>query len=132
MTYAAATDSAMVMDVSVTIPTGAGTYQKYGGSVVLDFEDDNAQFYAHGGNGEGYGSGMSYSVGLVDNYDSPEDYSGPFIDINAGYDIGVDHCWDPRKPHGSATQATALSFSSGLNYGLGVDVYSRPVQLFEW
>ena len=23
------------------------------GEVVLDFEDDNAQFYAHGGNGEG-------------------------------------------------------------------------------
>lgn len=100
--------------------------------MVIDFESDTANFYPHIGGGEGYSNGLVYSVGRVDNYDHPDDYAKHFVDINAGNNYGIDHCWNPLENHDSATQATAITFSSGLSYGMGYDYYFEPIQLFAW
>ena len=131
-TYAAATDSTMVVDLSFSVPFASDHYVKFGGSVVIDFEDDNANFYPHLGLGKGKSEGLSYSTGLVDNYDDPEDYAEHFVDINIGNKWGVDHCWNPLKPHSKATQATSITFSTGASYGIGYDYYFGPVQIFLW
>ena len=132
MAYTAATDSQMVVDVSGSSSTNTGTYVKGGASVVIDFEDDNAQLYGHFGVGKGSSKGVSYSVGVVKNYEKPIDYSEDFIDVNAYYKIGIDHCWNPFGKHENAVQATGITFSSGFGYGVGYDYYFKPIQLFEW
>ncbi len=132
MIYAAATDSQMVIDVSGSVSTNTGTYVKGGASVIVDFEDDNVQVYGHAGVGKGSSNGVSYSVGVVKNYEEPSDYSKDFIDVNAYYKIGVDHCWNPFNEHDSSVQATCITFSSGFGYGVGYDYYFKPIQLFEW
>ena len=75
---------------------------------------------------------MSYSVGLVSNYTKADDYAGSFIDVNAGNNVGVDHCWSPGKPHSTATQATAATFSVGKSYGVGYDWYFKPIKIMAW
>ena len=131
-TYAAATDSVMVVDLSYSKQALPNYYGKGGGSVVIDFENDNANFYPHLGGGKGYSDGLSYSVGMVGNYEQPNDYAKHFLDINAGYYAGLDHCWNPLEKHDSATQATAVTFSSGGSYGFGYDYYFAPIQIFAW
>ena len=79
MTYAAATDSAMVLDVSASYSLLL-FYGKIGGSVVIDFGKDEAYAYGHRGNGVGYTRGISYSVGIVENFNDPSDYAGEFCD----------------------------------------------------
>ena len=78
---------------------------------------------------------------MVDNYAKPEDYAGPFADINGGPVIGIDHCWNPDVGYGVATKATAITFSGGVTavqfpngfgIGYGEDNYSSPTQLFTW
>lgn len=131
-TYAAATDSALVVDVSYSQQVTIDQYAKVGGSMVVDFGGDGAYFYPHMGKGSGYSDGVSYSVGIVDNFDEPSDYSEWFVDVNASCYFGLDHCWDPRVGHGSATQATAVTFGSGASFGAGLDWYFEPLTLGEW
>ena len=125
MTTAAATDSAMVMDFSVAIPTTDG-YRKFGGYIVYDFGTDTGGLYYHEGYGVGYvgiGRAFSYSVGIVDNMENPEDYAGPFEDMFAAVNLGIEHCYDPRKPYETATKATTITFSPGFSGGGGHDEY---------
>ena len=101
-------------------------------TIVIDFKNDNANFYHHSGGGYGYSDGLSYSVGLVDNYEKPEDYSKHFVDVNVGHKAGLDHCWNPLEKHRSATQATSVTFSTGTSFGVGYDYYSRPKRILTW
>ena len=130
-TQAAATDSAMVLDLSYSSQISPDTYTKAGVSVVIDFGQDTAYAYPHVGVGKGRSSGISYSVGRVANYEDPYDYAEWFVDVNAGLNMGMDHCWDPRVDHGTATKATAITFGSGLNAGIGIDWYFAPIALRE-
>lgn len=133
MTYAAATDSAMVVDLSGSIPSPIPwTYGKGGASIIIDFGSDEANLYLHGGGGIGYSSGVSYSSGLLSNYENPQDYAKDFTNVSAGFDIGLDHCWTPQDGVTESTQATSVTFSSGLSFGVGYDYYSEPIKLFEW
>ena len=132
MTYAAATDQAMVIDVSVTAPIKETGYVKVGTSVIIDFGENAAYAYGHAGAGYGYGSGASYSVGLVSNYTKADDYAGSFVDVNAGNNVGIDHCWAPGKPYDTTTKATAVTFSTGKSYGVGYDRYTKPIKLLAW
>ena len=131
MIYAAATDSTMVVDISNNIPLSI-LYIKGGGSLVIDFESDNINGYGHIGGGVGVEVGPSLSVGLVDNYNEPKDYSKWFVDMNAGYFLGGDHCWNPNVDYESATKATSVTIGKGYNVGVGVDYYSQPVQIASW
>ena len=130
-TYAAATDSTMVVDLSYSTQVGPNEYVKAGGAVVIDFENNEANAYPHVGGGFGYSEGISFSVGLVDNYEQPEDYAKHFVDINAGSSVGLDHCWNPLENHESSTQATSVTFSLGKSYGFGYDYYFDPIPLFK-
>ena len=140
ITCAAATDSVMVVDVSGAASAIQG--KKAGASVVVDFKNDNANLYTHKGKVtcNSVGLSASYSVGLVDNYTKPEDYAGPFADVNGGPLIGLDHCWNPEVDYGVATKATAITFNAGrtlqcpktIGLGTGYDKYSDPTQLLSW
>ena len=124
--YAAATDSAMVVDVSWSTPISNVGYLKNGVSVVIDFESNSAYSYPHTGGGVGRSIGASYSVGLVDNFHEAESYSGSFIDVNAGSTIGIDHCWAPSGDYRSTVKATSVEFSFGHFVGAGYDYYGKP------
>ncbi len=133
VTYAAATDSVIVVDVSASGPLPIpGTYLKGGESVVIDFKNDNVNSYPHIGAGLGSSSGLSASVGVVGNYEKPSNYEGPFVGVNGGYWLGIDHCWDPRKEHDLATQATSVTFSDGFGGGLEGSIFGQAIQIFEW
>ena len=133
MSYAAATDSAMVKDVSYSIQKGPGIYGKGGGSLVIDFSDNGGIYsYGHGGGGYGYSSGLSYSVGLVQNLNEPNDYAGSFYDLNAGKGMGIDHCFSPESSYDKATKATSLSFGLGFGYSAGYDYYTAPHIFKKW
>jgi len=131
-TYAAATDSAMVADLSYSHQTPVGAYAKGGVSLVIDFNRDEANLYIHGGGGYGYSYGPTYSVGIIDNYDDPQDYAGHFADVSAGYNVGIDHCWTPQDGIKDSTQATSITFASGGSFGTGYDYYSNPVCMAAW
>ena len=128
--YAAATDSAMVVDMSGAV--GVPVYGKGGMSAVIDFGNDNINVYGHLGGGIGFQCGPSVAVGLVDNYEKPDDYKGPFIGGNAAFWLGGDYCWDPREEYDLATKARSVTFSSGPSYGFGYDRFWDPIQIFEW
>lgn len=129
--YAAATDSAMVVDVSGS--TGAAAYYFKGGtSAVIDFGDDNINLYAHFGGGLGFQGGPSISVGMVENYENPGDYAGPFVGYNAALMLGGEHCWNPEKKYGVGTMSRSVTFSGGLGLGVGIDYFSNPYQIIEW
>ncbi len=132
MTYAAATDTPMVVDVSLSVPTGMDTYTKVGVSMIIDFKQDEAHLYGHVGRGRGLGGGVSYSVGLVANYDDPKDYEKHFVDVNAASNVGFDHCWNPEETYETATQATCVTFSPGLSYGSGYDYYLPAMKILAW
>ena len=130
MVATAATDSQMVMDVSGS--AGIGGYIKYGASIVVDFNQDEALLYYHNGGGFGKTLGIGYSVGIVDCYDEPTDYAGAFIDAFAGYGLGVDHGWSPDYSYPEAPKATSITFSKGLGFGVGYDHYSDPLPILNW
>ena len=75
---------------------------------------------------------MTYSAGFVDNFLKPDDYAKQFIDINAGYSYGVDHCFDPTRIYESTTRATCISFGQGFNFGVGYDYYFAPWTIAKW
>ena len=131
-TYAAATDSTMVIDVSYSYQITPNTYGKGGASLVIDFEEDEMNVYAHGGGGRGISSGMSYAVGLVGNYEEAKDYSEYFVDIGVGMNIGIDHGWDPRVPYDVATNSISVTFSSGFSFNAGIDYYYKPKRVYAW
>ncbi len=130
MIATAATDSQMVMDVSGT--AGAGLLFRGGGSIVIDFDKDESNFYYHGGNGLGYAFGIGYSVGVLENYNKPMDYAGDFIDVFGGYGLGADHGWSPEGEYATAPQSFSFTFSKGLGFGIGKDTYSDPIPIFKW
>lgn len=99
---------------------------------MIDFENDNVNLYAHLGLGIGFQSGAGISTGLVENYEKPNDYAGPFIGGNMAFCLGLDHCWDPRAEYGVATKATSITFSTGPSFGFGFDYFSKPLQILEW
>ncbi|MBR5678461.1 MAG: RHS repeat-associated core domain-containing protein, partial [Paludibacteraceae bacterium] len=124
MTYAAATDSVLVTDYSVSHQTGAGTYVKVGISNVVDYKTNSFESYSHVGGGLGASSGLSYSTGIVENYHNPGDYAGPFVDISVTNGMGVDHCFSPEKPYKDTVKATSISFTApGFSAAVGWDNY---------
>ena len=132
MTYAAATDSAMVIDVSVSYQKKPGIYGKVGASMIIDFSKDGGIYgYEHIGGGFGKSIGASYSVGVVDNFNKPTDYSKHFLDVNASKSIGFDHCFDPTREYAATTKATSITLG-GTSYGVGYDYYSSPTEIFKW
>ena len=99
----------------------------------MDFSDDGGIYaYTHTGAGAGYNTGISYSVGVVDNLDDPEDFSGVFNDISVGKNIGIDHGVSPEEPYNSSTKSTSIMFSAGFSAGAGRDYYSQPLTIIEW
>ena len=131
-TYAAATDATMAVDLSYSVQTPGSVYGKVGVSMVIDFDRDESNIYFHGGGGYGYSSGVSYSVGIVSNYEEPNDYAGHFADVSAGFDLGIDHCWTPQDGIVDSTQATCVTFSPGISYCIGYDYYSQPIFVSAW
>ena len=124
ITYGSITDTPVVLDVSISLPINAGTNVKFGVSFLFDFEANNVQFYGHSGASTGVSSGITYSVGLVDNYENEGDYSGPFVFYGAGNFIGFDHCFDPNSKKSEAIQASSITFGwKGSGY-IGIDEYS--------
>ena len=87
----------LVVDVSNTIPLPV-IHGKYGVSFVIDLVNGKIEIYPHAGGYIGNASGLSLSMGLVSNYDGDNSYAGTFIDANAGWIIGIDHCYSPDKP----------------------------------
>ena len=132
MTYAAATDQAMVFDASWSIQTGACSYVKSGSSFLIDYANDEINAYLHTGAGMGYSSGLSYSVGMVLNYNDPEDYEGPFVNYFAGSGFGIDRCWSPDYGMANGTGALSATFSLGFGWGVGYDHYSPPILVYSW
>ena len=134
--YGMATDSTIVMDISATYPTSLVGGQKHGVSLVMDFSGNevDANLYLHSGFYFGNPSlSAGYSVGIVQNYNSPADYSGPFVDISGGYMVGADYCFDPRWWQGKpATGATSLTFGfdSSPSASIGFDWYFDPIEIY--
>ena len=134
MVYAAATDSQMVIDITGAQQSTIPFYGKSGGTILIDFNKDEMFLYGHVGFGAGYSTGVSYSVGLVSNYEKPEDYSRHFIGGSIGGEFGVNHCWSPEYGYFDAPKATSLTFSKspGISMGAEYDFYSDPIPLFSW
>ena len=135
--YSAATETPMVVDVSVT---NGYTRDKHGYSVVIDFESDSVAFdtyYHYGKSTAGYN--MTYGVGIVYGYDDPGSYGGYFVDGTASYthngiDYGFDVCTDPSVPF---QKCSAVLFTVGVSapnskpINGGVDYYV-PVSYIQW
>ena len=133
MIDAAARETSMVIDLSVSIPFLVA-YVKLGESFIIDFSANEVNSYHHLGGGVGANRGLSYSVGKPENYENPGDYSKGFWDANGGYGVGFDHCWGTNDPYNSATKASCISFSfpASAGFGVGYDYYSEPSRLFGW
>ena len=119
-TTCAIEESAMVIDVSVS---DSSTGQKIGNSLVIDFEDETFDLYAHDGitASTPNGSPLTYSVGKVYNYDDIGDYGGAFVNGGASYNwFGVDYC---RSPDLDPSSTYAQSFTFGLPGTTGVNGY---------
>ena len=133
VTCAAATDSTIVVDMSSSYQVPVlPIYGKGGGSVVIDFKNDNINIYPHGGIGVGYSNGPSASIGWVDNYEKPDDYEQSFVGGNIGYWFGIDHCWNPDMKHTVAPQATSATFSPGFSIGAEYAYFLPALQILEW
>ena len=100
----------LVVDVSNTIPLPV-IHGKYGVSFVIDLVNGKIEIYPHAGGYIGNASGLSLSMGLVSNYDGDNSYAGTFIDANAGWIIGIDHCYSPDKPYQETVKATSLTIA---------------------
>ena len=124
LTYGYADEAQIVMDTSFTFGP-----VKAGGSLVVDFDDGNVELYPHIGYNGGVGSGLSYSVGVIENYSGPGSYKGPFVDAGGGFFVGVDHCFDPRYPYDETVKATSITFSTGPSGYVGYDWYFDPITL---
>ena len=133
MMAAAATDSTLVIDASIRLSDGTNTMSA-GVSLVIDFDSGGAELYHHVGIAEGNSSGITYSTGIVSNYDGYESYSGAFVQGGVNFmGVGVNHCFDPIvTDHKDAVQATTITFGSPnqlFGYGHGFDWYFSPIRL---
>ena len=135
MSYAAATDSTMVMDLSCSYSIN-NCYAKIGVSCVIDFSDQRGELYPHIGGGIGKQVGLTYSVGLVENYNNAGDYAGSFIDASVGKHIGVDHCFSPDKHYSNTVKATSIVFSAvseSISWGADmITTFSRSLYSEEY
>ena len=122
----------LVVDASVSFQNTPVTYRKYGAAFVIDFDRTEINMYPHVGAGIGLSSGPSISIGYVGNYETPDDYARDFLDVNLGYYVGLDHCFNPYESHKTASQATALTIGTGFNSGVGYDFYSSPILIVDW
>ncbi|MCI7019196.1 MAG: hypothetical protein MR913_05185 [Clostridiales bacterium] len=127
---AEACSSRLVADISYTSTKG----EKAGVSVVADLVNDVYEVYLHVGMSVGNSTGVTASLGVAENYEKVGDYGGPFVDANASWIIGVDHCVDPREDYDSAVKATSLTI--GLypaesmmmpSASVGIDYYFPPI-----
>ena len=115
MTYAAATDSTMVMDVSSTINN-----QNNGVSIVVDFKNETTEYYHHVGAATEPFS-CTYGVGLVSNYEKANDYGGTFVEFNAskqvnGVSLGWDVCSSPtRNEKNNIVKASSTTVGFSIN-----------------
>ena len=67
------------------------------------------------------GSPVTYAVGIVNNYDSVEDYGGDFINAGVSYNwLGIDYC---RAPNLNSNYVSAVSITFGLPWTTGVNGY---------
>ena len=119
MMGAAATDSVMVIDASTSI---SGDGVKNGASLVLDFGESTYDVYAHGGYTVSKGgSPITYSTGIVFNYETVGDYGGPFVNVGGSYDwLGFDYC---RSPDTNIDSVSAASITFGLPGTKGIGRY---------
>jgi len=113
-TYAASSDSTMVVDVSVV----NGSNEKAGYSTVIDFSSETIEVdnYCHYGITTS-GASISYGVGTVSNYNQKGDYAGDFIDGGASYThngitYGLDTCSSPST---SSSRCIARLFTVGFS-----------------
>jgi len=126
ITYGAITDTPVVLDISLSVGVGADVGVKVGLSVVLDFKNESFGFYPHYGCYYGMkfnAIGVSYSVGLISNYENEGDYAGPFTSMGGGYLVGIDHCYDPRYDHDGTVKANSLTFGNNKGVYYGYDYY---------
>ena len=120
-TFAAATDSTMVIDVSFS-----AYGQKNGESVVIDFGENTVETYAHYGTyaSSDLSPSASYSVGFVANYDGFGDYGGNFVEADASIGpYGFSYCQDPNNPAGAKAACMSFSTSPGCSVSGGYDFY---------
>ncbi|MBR6411198.1 MAG: hypothetical protein IKS35_07430, partial [Clostridia bacterium] len=109
-TQCAIEESAMVIDASVS---NRVTSQRTGLSLVIDFKNETFDLYGHEGlTASTPGSPVSYSVGIVHNYEKPGDYGGHFINCGLAYNgIGAEYS---RSPDVSPNSVAAVSITFGL------------------
>lgn len=124
LSVAAGKEEVAVIDLSVTIPIIGNGGIKLGFSFVFDFKEMNVEGYFHAGASVGSVSpGFTYSTGFVNNYAGPGSYGEWFANLGGGYGVGIDHCFDPRKPYDEAVSATSITFSTGFSEYGGLDYY---------
>ena len=114
--YGAYSEDTIVLDLSYATQK----HIKYGGSLLIDFKDGNIEFYSHVG--VSTGTGLSFAVGKVFNYEGPGSYGGPFVSIDAGYYIGGEYCLNPFDPSGPS--AASITFSTSPSVSFGVDYFT--------
>ena len=120
ISYGNAADAAIVLDVSYSDTKLIGVLNPVGGfkggvSIVIDFGDDSVDVYPHLGSFAGYSQGLSYSAGIISDYNSDKGYKGHFLYAEASYYGGVGHCWDPTRNYNETTRAYYFEFSSRLS-----------------
>ncbi len=126
ITYGAVNEQPVVLDFSLSAGMGAGMGIKIGISLVLDFKNGSIGFYPHAGVFAGIKwntIGLSYSVGVISNYENEGDYAGPFTDIGGGYLVGIDYCFDPTKEYDVSTRASSITFGNNKGGYYGNDYY---------
>ena len=127
-TYAAVTESVMVMDAS-----GYAFGAKGGTSIVIDFENGTIEGYGHIGAylGTDITPSATYSVGIVKNYNAFGDYGGPFVEIGGSVGAwGVYHCETPSlDPNRASSTGVSFSLGSGASVYAGHDYYQPLWQI---
>lgn len=112
-----ANEDQVVLDLSLS------SYgDKYGLSLLLDFDEANIELYPHIGKYVGYCEGFTYEVGKVENYTGPHSYEGPFFFYGGGCFWGYDRCLNPLDPINGAS-AKSISFSTSPSFYYGFDFY---------
>jgi hypothetical protein len=141
LSYGNAADAQIAMDISYSdsylggILTGTPGGGKIGLSMVVDFERETIEVFPHSGGFIGYSDGLSFSTGIIHNYDSEEGYTGHFVYGEGTYYAGGGHCWDPSSPYTKTTKAYYLDFSFSKKPGslnTGYDYYYDSLIRIDW
>ena len=101
-------------------------------SLVIDFDSGGVELYRHVGVAGGNSTGITYSTGIVSNYDGYGSYGELFAQGGVSFlGLGINHCFDPNaSEHKNAIQATTITFGSPkqpFGYGAGFDWYFEPI-----